>query len=366
MKRGMGRAATVNGNGRMVLPPPVVEPVRRYKAPEPPPRSTRSTVAKVFGWILLALVVVVTGLAGGLYLYGHESLNAIAPHTAAVKATQKDLAPLPTAAEPATALIVGYDARAGSEGFGLADSRSDTIMLVRADPQTNTLSLLSFPRDLQVPIYCDPVTAHQDRPDQLRLVDLPDEPPARDARHGSEADGAVGELFDHAQLPRLQAAREQAPRRLPAGRSPLHQHRQRAERLRHDQSQAGLPEARRAAGARLRPLPPHRLRCLPARPPAALPRGAQGPAGHESVSQEPPRRDRRAQEQRRDGPGRRRAGPRASRRSSRTPVSPIDWAAGTSSASRFRTSSTAASKTHRSARSRPTSRQPWRRSPIPT
>jgi LCP family protein required for cell wall assembly len=159
LKRGMGRAATVNGNGRAVLPPPVVEPIRRYKVPEPPPRSKRSTAAKVFGWILLALVVVVTGLAGGLYLYGHETLNAIAPHTKAVKATEKDLAPLPTASEPAIALIVGYDARAGSQGYGLADSRSDTIMLVRADPTTNTLSLLSFPRDLQTAIYCDSTTA---------------------------------------------------------------------------------------------------------------------------------------------------------------------------------------------------------------
>jgi LCP family protein required for cell wall assembly len=155
----MGRAATVNGNGRAVLPPPVVEPMRRYRAPEPPRRSTRGTAAKVFGWFLLALLVVVTGLAGGLYLYGHETLNAIAPHSKAVKASVRDLTKLPTASEPAVALIVGYDQRAGAEGFGLAGSRSDTIMLVRADPQTHTLSLLSFPRDLQVPIYCDPYTA---------------------------------------------------------------------------------------------------------------------------------------------------------------------------------------------------------------
>jgi LCP family protein required for cell wall assembly len=159
LKRGMGRAATVNGNGRAVLPPPVLEPMRRYKAPEPPRRSMRSTAAKVFGWILLALVVVVSGLAGGLYLYGHETLNAIAPHTHAVKVAQKDLVKLPTASQPAIALIIGYDQRAGAEGFSLADSRSDTIMLVRADPVTHTLSLLSFPRDLQVPIYCDPTTA---------------------------------------------------------------------------------------------------------------------------------------------------------------------------------------------------------------
>ena len=135
----MGRAATVNGNGRAVLPPPVVEPMRRYQAPPPPPRSKRGTAAKVFGWILIALLVVASGLAGGLYLYYHETINAIAPHTAAVKATEKHLAPLPTASQPAIALIIGYDARAGSEGFSLADSRSDTIMLVRADPTTNTL-----------------------------------------------------------------------------------------------------------------------------------------------------------------------------------------------------------------------------------
>jgi LCP family protein required for cell wall assembly len=161
LKRGMGRAATVNGsgNGRAVMPPGVVEPMRRYSQPPPPPRSTRSTAAKVFGWILLALIVVVAGLAGGLYLYAHETLNAIAPKTKEVKASEKDLAGPPAPTQAAVALVVGYDARAGSEGFGSSDSRSDTIMLIRADPQTNTLSMLSFPRDLQVPIYCDPTTS---------------------------------------------------------------------------------------------------------------------------------------------------------------------------------------------------------------
>ena len=158
LKRGMGRAATVNGNGRAVLPPGVLEPMRRYRPPEPPRRSTRSKIGRVFGWILLALVVIVSGLGGGVYLYGHETLNSIAAHTPGVVKSQKDLQ-APTASQPAVALLIGYDARAGAGGFGAADSRSDTIMLVRADPQTNTLSLLSFPRDLQVPIYCDPTTA---------------------------------------------------------------------------------------------------------------------------------------------------------------------------------------------------------------
>ena len=33
-------------------------------------------------------------------------------------------------------------------------ARSDTIMLLRADPQTDSVSMLSFPRDLVVPIHC--------------------------------------------------------------------------------------------------------------------------------------------------------------------------------------------------------------------
>ena len=84
LKRGMGRAATVNGNGRAVLPPGALEPIRRYRQPEPPRRSTGRLIGKVFGWIVLALLVVGSGLAGGLYLYGHETLNAIAPHSKGV------------------------------------------------------------------------------------------------------------------------------------------------------------------------------------------------------------------------------------------------------------------------------------------
>ena len=158
LKRGMGRAAAVNGNGRAVLPPGVFEPMRRYRQPPPPPRSTRRLAARVFGWILLVILVIAAGLAGGLYLYGHETLNALAPKSKALISTEKDLQGVPSPSFPATALVIGYDARAGSEGFDASASRSDTVMLVRADPQLKTLSLLSFPRDLVVPIYCNPTT----------------------------------------------------------------------------------------------------------------------------------------------------------------------------------------------------------------
>ncbi len=54
--------------------------------------------------------------------------------------------------QAAVALVVGYDQRAGAEHSNV--SRSDTVMLLRADPATHSASLLSFPRDLGVPIYC--------------------------------------------------------------------------------------------------------------------------------------------------------------------------------------------------------------------
>ena len=164
LKRGIGRGAAVNGNGHGVLPPSAIEPMRRYRQPDPPRRSTGQTVKTVFGWIALGLLVVVAGIAGGSYLYAHETLNALAPHSKSVKESTKYLHTIPPS-QPAVGLIIGYDARAGVDSFGASGSRSDTIMLVRADPQQNTLSLFSFPRDLVVPVYCkDPnVVSTHDR-----------------------------------------------------------------------------------------------------------------------------------------------------------------------------------------------------------
>ena len=123
LKRGIGRGAAVNGNGRAVLPPGSVEPMRRYRQPDPPRRSTRQVVAVVLGWILLGLVVVASGLGGGLYLYAHETLNAIAPHSKSVKESTKFLHTVASPSEPATSLIIGYDARAGVDSFGASGSR---------------------------------------------------------------------------------------------------------------------------------------------------------------------------------------------------------------------------------------------------
>jgi LCP family protein required for cell wall assembly len=149
LKRGVGRGATLNGNGRAALPPAPSGPVTFYTQPPPPPRSGRSLVVRILGWSALVLAVLVGGTAGGVYLWAHEAVPVAksAPVKEAAKAL--DVA-LP--GQPAIALVIGYDRRA-DEGQN-APSRSDTLMLVRADPGEEAISMLSFPRDLRAEIRC--------------------------------------------------------------------------------------------------------------------------------------------------------------------------------------------------------------------
>ena len=153
LKRGIGQAATLNGNGHSAAPP-LFGPIVRYRQPEPSRRSVVGLILRAFGWLVLALAVIGAGLAGGAYLYTHETIGSIVDKTAPIKNTAPKLA-YAAPGQPAIALVAGYDVRGKSTGANpYAGSNSDTLMLLRADPTNNTLSLLSFPRDLYVPIYC--------------------------------------------------------------------------------------------------------------------------------------------------------------------------------------------------------------------
>src|ERR687885_2128215 len=153
LKRGIGRGAAVDGNGRAVLPPAATTPMTLYRQPERARRTGLQLVGRILLWLLVAVLVVAAGLLGGAYLYFHEQVKAVQAHTPDVIRAEKGL-DIPQAGKPATALIVGYDHRAGRES-GLP-SRSDTVMLVRADPIDKTVSMMSLPRDVLVPIYCRP------------------------------------------------------------------------------------------------------------------------------------------------------------------------------------------------------------------
>src|SRR5665213_1226786 len=149
LKRGVGRAAELNGNGHAVYPPAAVSAITRYEQPTPE-RSGLRIVRRVLIASLLTAVSLALAAGGGLYLWYHQSIAAIRCHESDCRTAQKRLVGLPGKA--AIGLIIGYDYRVG-DGTAVG-SRSDTVMLMRADPETQTISLLSFPRDLIVPIYC--------------------------------------------------------------------------------------------------------------------------------------------------------------------------------------------------------------------
>src|SRR3954465_4636918 len=110
LKRGIGQAAGLNGNGHSSVPP-LFGPIVRYGQPEPPRRSLTGLILRGFGWLVLAVAVVGAGAAGGAYLYGHETLNAVSAHTKVLKKAEGDLKQVPSPSDPAIALVAGYDVR---------------------------------------------------------------------------------------------------------------------------------------------------------------------------------------------------------------------------------------------------------------
>ena len=151
-----GRSTGVNGNGHSAAPP-LFGPMVRYQSPEPPRRSVIGLILRGFAWLVLAVLVIGAGVAGGAYLYAHETLKDVSAHTGVIKKTEtngdrrrfRPRGSRRSRSSPAT--TTGRDR--WQESY--AGSNSDTLMLLRADPTNDTLSLLSFPRDLWVNIYCN-------------------------------------------------------------------------------------------------------------------------------------------------------------------------------------------------------------------
>ena len=151
LKRAMGRGASGNGNGRAIYPPATPTPMTRYRQPDPDERGAWHVVRAVLLWTVLVAVVLGGAGAGAGYLYVHQKLDAISPKTKADIAAAKRL-DLAEPGEPTIALVIGTDRRKGPEAE--VTGRSDTLILVRADPENKSLSLLSFPRDLVVTVKC--------------------------------------------------------------------------------------------------------------------------------------------------------------------------------------------------------------------
>src|SRR5215218_7401418 len=154
LKRGVGRAADTNGNGRAVLPPGALTPIARYRQP-----ARRRGGVGIVGRILFFLVVAATsllaGIGGGYWLEGEQTVVDIdrnSRHDPQIRKAAKKL-DIALPGRPAIAIVVGQDVRRWAKDAERG-GRADTVMLMRADPTVGTLSTLSFPRDLMVDIHC--------------------------------------------------------------------------------------------------------------------------------------------------------------------------------------------------------------------
>ncbi|MGE5272384.1 MAG: LCP family protein [Verrucomicrobiota bacterium] len=152
LKRGIGRGGVLEENGHSVLPPSAMTPMTRYRAEGPPPRSGIRTVGRIVMWLAIAILMLVVAFAAGAYLFFHQSVAAIQAHSRDAKEAQTVLGEPPPPGHAAIALVIGYDHRANETAN--TPSRSDTVMLIRTDPATHTISLMSFPRDLVVSVHC--------------------------------------------------------------------------------------------------------------------------------------------------------------------------------------------------------------------
>jgi LCP family protein required for cell wall assembly len=141
-----GTAGHVGGNGHGGIPPSPLSAATRYRTKR---RGPLRLIGKFVMWLVVLVLMAAGALAGGAWLYINESVAEVRAHTPQIIDAQTDLA-IPNADRPTVAMVIGYDKRLGVESS--LDSRSDTIMLVRADPTKKVISMLSFPRDLVVQI----------------------------------------------------------------------------------------------------------------------------------------------------------------------------------------------------------------------
>ena len=104
---------------------------------------------RVLKIVVVAVICFVAVSAGALTGFLQRTAAQVARNDPGeVKAASTQLT-APRSGKSVDILIIGSDRRVGQPDLG---ARSDTLLLVRLDPQTGSISMLSVPRDLLVPI----------------------------------------------------------------------------------------------------------------------------------------------------------------------------------------------------------------------
>ena|SRR5437773_8605195 len=105
LKRGIGRGAEVNGNGHGVIPPGTLSPVTLYRQTPPARPGLAKVIGKFFLWLFVVLLMLVSGLVGGFYLWAHETAAALRCQTLDCKKAQRHLVVVKDPNQPAIALV---------------------------------------------------------------------------------------------------------------------------------------------------------------------------------------------------------------------------------------------------------------------
>ncbi len=137
-------SADAQFGGGMFRPP---SDINVYTARRP---HKRWTFWRILRWTLAVVLMSGVTVGGAVAYYVWNRLERITTtNDPNLKAADTQLEQvIDPATQPAVALVLGYDKRYGSGARG----NSDTLMLIRVDPKTKVLSLLSLPRDLYVNI----------------------------------------------------------------------------------------------------------------------------------------------------------------------------------------------------------------------
>jgi LCP family protein required for cell wall assembly len=134
--------------GKVPLRRPTRPPRQPSALPGAPARRRRWwrwVAAGLAGALVLLVVWTVLGFLS--FASGVEKANARLPRAAKARLAVRDKSLL---SDPATILVIGTDG-GSAPGRGAA-RRSDSLLLLRTDPDTHRLAYLSIPRDLRVDV----------------------------------------------------------------------------------------------------------------------------------------------------------------------------------------------------------------------
>jgi LCP family protein required for cell wall assembly len=123
-------------------------PTTQPTTPGGPRRRRRWALWAALGALGLLVLAVLWGLLGfRAFANGVDEANQRLPQRAKAQLARRDRSVL---SDPTTLLVIGTD---GGRAPGRGDAnRSDSLMLIRVDPDTHRISYLSIPRDLRVEI----------------------------------------------------------------------------------------------------------------------------------------------------------------------------------------------------------------------